>query len=104
MIADEAPFSQFAGMIDPLRQGGTLPDRAACIALSGRGFHGQRNRAWPVWRGNLHLVVHFAPRRPLREIGQGFTPLPALRSLRGSGRRKIQTHVRSLPGSVLIAH
>jgi len=86
LIVSDVPFSQFDGMVDHLRQGGIIPDRVACIALSGRGFHGQRNRVWSVRRGNLHLVVHFAPRRPTGEIGQGFTLLPAVAAIRAIRR------------------
>jgi biotin-[acetyl-CoA-carboxylase] ligase BirA-like protein len=86
LIVSDVPFSQFDGMVDHLRQGGIIPDRVACIALSGRGFHGQRNRAWSVRRGNLHLVVHFAPHRPARDIGHGFTLLPAVAAIRAIRR------------------
>ncbi len=82
LIVDDVPFSQFDGIVAHLRRGEVLPDRAACIALSGRRFHGQRNRAWSVERGNLHLVVHFTPNRPLKKIGHGFTLLPAVAAVR----------------------
>jgi len=86
LILDDVPFSQFDGIVNHLRRGGVLPDRAACIALSGRRFHGQRSRAWCVGRGNLHLVVHFTPNRPLKKIGHGFTLLPAVAAVRAIRR------------------
>jgi len=86
LIVDDVPFSQFDGIVDHLRRGGVLPDRAVCIALSGRRFHGQRNRAWCVGRGNLHLVVHLTPNRPLKKIGHGFTLLPAVAAVRAIRR------------------
>ena len=86
LLVDDVPCSQFDGMVDHLRRGGALPDRTACIALSGLGFHGQRNRSWSVRRGNLHLVAHFAPQRPAKEIGHGFTLLPAVAAIRAIRR------------------
>lgn len=86
LLVDDVPFSQFDGMVGHLGQGGALPDRTACIALSGQGFHGQRNRPWSVGRGNLHLVVHFAPQRPAKAIGHGFTLLPAVAAIRAIRR------------------
>jgi len=82
LFVDEAPFSQYDGLIAHLRKGLRLPDRSACIALTGRDFHGQRNRPWAARRGNLHLVVHFSPHRPAAEISHGFTLLPAVACIR----------------------
>jgi BirA family biotin operon repressor/biotin-[acetyl-CoA-carboxylase] ligase len=40
----------------------------ACVALDGRGFHGQRGRRWVAAPGNLHLCAAFpAPRLEARE-------------------------------------
>ena len=94
LVADEAPFSQYDGLIDHLRKGLRLPDRSACIALTGRDFHGQRNRPWAARQGNLHLVVHFTPHRPAAEIGHGFTLLPAVACIRA---------IRSLSGGAVPA-
>lgn len=94
LIVDEAPFSQYDGLIGHLRSGLPLPDRMACIALTGREFHGQRNRPWSARRGNLHLVVHFAPRRPVAMIGHGFTLLPAVACIRA---------IRNLSGGAIPA-
>lgn len=94
LIVDETAFSQYDGLIDHLRKGLRLPDRAACIALTGRDFHGQRNRPWAARRGNLHLVVHFTPDRPAAEIGHGFTLLPAVACIRA---------IRSLSGGAVPA-
>lgn len=82
LFVDEAPFSQYDGLVSHLRRGEALPDRAACIALTGRDFHGQRNRPWSARRGNLHLVVHLKPHRPATELGHGFTLLPAVACIR----------------------
>ncbi|MBU2054038.1 MAG: biotin--[acetyl-CoA-carboxylase] ligase [Proteobacteria bacterium] len=94
VFADEVPFSQYDRLQEFLRQGRRLPDRAACIALTGRNFHGQRNRPWAARRGNLHLTVHFAPWRPATEIGLGFTLLPAVACIRA---------IRSLSGGAVAA-
>lgn len=82
VFADDVPFSQYDRLRDCFRQRRSLPDMAACIALTGRNFHGQRNRPWAARRGNLHLTVHFAPRRPAAEIGLGFSLLPAVACIR----------------------
>lgn len=86
LLVDEAPYSQYDRLIEFLRKGGTLPDRVACVAQTGRGFHGQRGRPWSVLRGNLHLVVHLSPLGPAKEIGLGFTLLPAVACVRAIRR------------------
>ena len=86
ILVDEAPRSQYDGILDHLREGHRLPSPAACIALTGRHFHGQRNRSWAAPRGNLHLTVHFAPNQPVKKIGHGFTLLPAIACIRAIRR------------------
>jgi BirA family biotin operon repressor/biotin-[acetyl-CoA-carboxylase] ligase len=59
VIVDEAPASQFDVLRELLGTALQLPGPTACLALSGRGFHGQRNRPWLAAPGNLHLCVVF---------------------------------------------
>jgi BirA family biotin operon repressor/biotin-[acetyl-CoA-carboxylase] ligase len=55
----EAPGSQFDALREALAGGLELPGPTACLALTGRGFHGQRGRPWASAAGNLHLCVVF---------------------------------------------
>jgi biotin-[acetyl-CoA-carboxylase] ligase BirA-like protein len=82
VIVDEAPQSQYDRIFDRLREGHCLPSPSACVALTGRHFHGQRNRSWAAPRGNLYLTVHLAPNRLVKKIGHGFTLLPAVACVR----------------------
>ena len=59
LIVAEAPSSQFDALRDALVDGLELPGPTACVALSGRGFHGQRDRPWLSAPGNLHLCAAF---------------------------------------------
>jgi biotin-[acetyl-CoA-carboxylase] ligase BirA-like protein len=78
VIVDEAPASQFDALRD-LGRGGPLADRpVACLALSGRKFHGHRERAWVAERGNLHLSARIAPRLPAQQLLPALTMLPAV--------------------------
>jgi biotin-(acetyl-CoA carboxylase) ligase len=53
----EAPCSQFDALRKCLADGLDLPGPTACVALAGRGFHGQRGRPWLAVPGNLHLCA-----------------------------------------------
>lgn len=59
VIVAEAPASQFDTLREGLASGLELPGPTACVALSGRGFHGQRARPWVAASGNLHLCAVF---------------------------------------------
>jgi biotin-(acetyl-CoA carboxylase) ligase len=54
-VVGEAPSSQFDALRESLAAGLQLPGPTACVALTGRGFHGQRGRPWAALPGNLHL-------------------------------------------------
>jgi len=58
--------------------GAALPDGLLCLAASGRGFRGQRDRGWVATAGNLHLCAYFQARLPVSRAGVGFSLLPAL--------------------------
>jgi BirA family biotin operon repressor/biotin-[acetyl-CoA-carboxylase] ligase len=78
LVVAEAPSSQFDTLRERLDHGLELPGPVACLALSGRGFHGQRGRPWQSAPGNLHLcVVVPEPRIAARDVGL-LTLLPAL--------------------------
>ena len=59
LIVAEAPSSQFDALRVSLADGLGLPGPTACVALTGRGFHGQRGRPWSSAPGNLHLCAVF---------------------------------------------
>ena len=55
LVVAEAPSSQFDRLREQLAAGLRPPGPTACVALSGRSFHGQRGRRWLAAPGNLHL-------------------------------------------------
>ncbi len=59
VIVGDARSSQFDALRESLAAGLELPGPTACLALTGRGFHGQRGRPWAALPGNLHLCVVF---------------------------------------------
>jgi BirA family biotin operon repressor/biotin-[acetyl-CoA-carboxylase] ligase len=71
----EAPGSQFDALRQALAEGLELPGPTASVALTGRGFRGQRDRPWAAVPGNLHLCVVF----PAPGLAAGALPsLPML--------------------------
>ena len=72
VVVGEAPSSQFDALRESLAAGLELPGPTACVALTGRGFHGQRGRPWAAPAGNLHLCVVFP------EPGLAARDLPSL--------------------------
>jgi biotin-(acetyl-CoA carboxylase) ligase len=72
VVVGEASSSQFDALRDALAAGLDLPGPAACVALTGRGFHGQRGRPWAALSGNLHLCP------VIPEPGLATSVLPAL--------------------------
>ena len=77
IIIGEAPSSQFDAINELLRNGLTLTEPMACLALAGRGFHGQRGRAWAASPGNLHLIAALPGDLPV-EHAAALTALPAV--------------------------
>jgi biotin-(acetyl-CoA carboxylase) ligase len=75
LIVAAAHSSQFDALRDSLADGLELPGPTACLALTGRGFHGQRGRPWAALPGNLHLCTVF-PRPDL--AARELPSLPAL--------------------------
>jgi len=75
VVVGEARSSQFDALRESLAAGLEFPGPTACLALTGRGFHGQRGRPWAALPGNLHLCVVFPePGLPARAL----TSLPML--------------------------
>ena len=57
VVVEEAPCSQFDSLRRSLEAGLEFAGPTACLALTGRGFRGQRGRPWVSAPGNLHLCV-----------------------------------------------
>lgn len=78
VVVAEAPSSQFDSLREALAAGLKVPGPTACLALTGRGFRGQRGRPWVSAPGNLHLCVVF-PEPGVRARDAGSLPmLPAV--------------------------
>jgi BirA family biotin operon repressor/biotin-[acetyl-CoA-carboxylase] ligase len=78
LISEFSAGSQYDRLIGLARGRTELPDRLACLAGSGKGFHGFKGRAWATEPGNLHLVVHFGPGTGIERFEIAFTVLAAL--------------------------
>lgn len=91
----EAPFSQYDALQNLLRYDDALAGPTACIALTGRGFHGQRGRPWRAEPGNLHLSVYLAPQQPVHVLIPALTMLPAVATVTAIEKA---THGAVLPG------
>jgi biotin-[acetyl-CoA-carboxylase] ligase BirA-like protein len=74
----EAGRSQFDVMRELLAGGLPLAGPVACLAFTGRGFHGHRGRSWQATLGNLHLTLALAPAVAADRLGLGLTMLPAV--------------------------
>jgi biotin-(acetyl-CoA carboxylase) ligase len=77
-LSEFAATSQYDRVVDLVRTGASLPDRVASLAGSGLDFHGFKGRPWAALPGNIHLVVHLAPNRPVDRFHVAFTVLAAL--------------------------
>jgi biotin-[acetyl-CoA-carboxylase] ligase BirA-like protein len=77
-VVRETPRSQYDALHEALGEGLRLPGPTACLALGGRGFHGQRGRAWQAEPDNLFLTAALAPRLPVERLVPALTMLPAV--------------------------
>lgn len=77
LACDFARGSQYDRLIRLVRESGA-PDRVACVARTGTGFHGFRQRSWSASTGNVHLSVHLSPNRPIHRFDTVFTALAAV--------------------------
>jgi BirA family biotin operon repressor/biotin-[acetyl-CoA-carboxylase] ligase len=80
-LVESAAGSQYDLLIRHLRENRHLPDGLVCLAGSGTGFHGFRNRSWAALSGNLHLTVFLAPLKAVPSYGAAFMALPAVSAL-----------------------
>jgi biotin-(acetyl-CoA carboxylase) ligase len=77
-LSEFSARSQYDQLIELVRSGVDLPDRMACLSGSGLDFRGFKDRSWAAVPGNIHLVVHLAPVRPLVRFGPALTALATL--------------------------
>ncbi|OGQ89668.1 MAG: hypothetical protein A2289_09535 [Deltaproteobacteria bacterium RIFOXYA12_FULL_58_15] len=78
VVVTDAPSSQLDALGAALGQGWALDGSLACVALDGRGFHGQRRREWATQTGNLFLTAVFAPQRTASKLLASLVMLPAV--------------------------
>ena len=78
LLTADASRSQCDQLSALLRGGHRLSDRSACLARTGRSFHGFKGRSWSAAPGNIHLAVHFAPGCPIERFEVAFTILAAV--------------------------
>jgi len=78
VIIDDAPASQFTA----LTGAEALPSGLISLALTGRGFRGQRERSWQALRGNLHLCAYYQLDLPAAEVQADLNMLPVIAAAR----------------------
>jgi BirA family biotin operon repressor/biotin-[acetyl-CoA-carboxylase] ligase len=78
IIIGDAPASQFDVLREFLRESASLAGNVACLALTGKGFHGHRHRSWIAAPGNLHLSVALVSDLSAAENAPALTMLPAV--------------------------
>jgi biotin-(acetyl-CoA carboxylase) ligase len=78
VMIDDAAESQFDVVLQAARAGIALPSRLVCLAMTGSGFRGQRQRPWSALRGNLHLTVHHVVQLDAAFVQPALTMLPAV--------------------------
>ncbi|MCU0725570.1 MAG: hypothetical protein MUE73_07265 [Planctomycetes bacterium] len=77
-LIEEAAGSQFDALCARGREGLGIPGSLVTVAMTGRGFHGHRQRGWATLRGNLHLSATFSPAGRPASDALGLVMLPAL--------------------------
>lgn len=70
--------SQFDVLTEHCRNNVSIPRNTLCIAGSGRGFHGLRDRPWVSEQGNIHISAYFQPSLEIKNFGSAFVILPAV--------------------------
>jgi biotin-(acetyl-CoA carboxylase) ligase len=77
-VVADAPGSQFDVLRASFPAGIGSAAPVACLALTGRDFHGHRGRPWLAAVGNLHLSVAFVPGLAAHELLPALVMLPAV--------------------------
>jgi len=77
-LVGRAGHSQYDALRRMIGARQELPGHVACLALSGRGFHGQQGRTWEAAPGNLHLSLGLRCDLAAPDCGLALTMLPAV--------------------------
>ncbi|MBD3235019.1 MAG: biotin--[acetyl-CoA-carboxylase] ligase [candidate division Zixibacteria bacterium] len=77
-LVKHARSSQYDRLIELSHRNAELSDGIVCIAGSGDGFHGFKNRRWVTLPGNVHLSAYMSPRKNVESFHIGFTILSAV--------------------------
>jgi len=78
VVIESSPSSQLDALHDAIGAGLDLEGPTACLALAGRGFHGQRGRPWAEAPGNLFLSVALPLFLEANLAMPGLVAMPAL--------------------------
>jgi biotin-(acetyl-CoA carboxylase) ligase len=78
ILISSAPASQFDALRNLVGGEAALAGPVACLAATGRGFHGHRGRPWTASPGNLHLSVALMPAAFAARRSLVMTVLPAV--------------------------
>lgn len=78
VLSRHAVRSQYDLLIELARSDRSLPDRLVCVAGSGEGFHGFKERPWSATAGNLHVSAYLTPNGVVEHFDTAFTVLAAL--------------------------
>ena len=77
-VATDATSSQYDALLTLARSAKKLPGPLAAVALTGRGFHGNRGRPWRAEPGNLHLSCAVPMDLDAGQCAAGVPSLPAV--------------------------
>lgn len=77
-VEEYSSQSQFDTVCDLNSNNNDLPDNFLCLAETGKGFHGFRNRSWETKKGNIHLTIYFKPQNNINNIHPGLLLLGAV--------------------------
>lgn len=81
-LTEHACKSQFDIINKLISENVELPDKIICLAKSGDGFHGFRNRPWKAEKGNIHLTLYFKPKNAVENFHTGLLIVAAVSVLK----------------------
>jgi biotin-[acetyl-CoA-carboxylase] ligase BirA-like protein len=77
-LIEESRKSQFDILSEASQKGSGFQGNIACIAGTGKKFHGFRNRPWLALPGNIHLSVLLTPNMEIEPFVTGFLLISAV--------------------------
>lgn len=77
-LAGKAESSQYDVLRQVISDSRDLPGHVVCLALRGKGFHGQNQRGWLAELGNIHLTLGLRCDLAAADCGLALTMLPAV--------------------------